>query len=71
MYSAIFKVKANRMKNINDKYKTDKDKITGYTDNYIRAYAEADGKYLNTLCNVKITGLMYDGVSCEILEEEL
>ena len=35
------------------------------------AYAEADGKYLNTLCNVKITGLMYDGVSCEILEEEL
>lgn len=50
---------------------TDKDKITGYTDNYIKAYAEADGKYLNTLCNVKITGLMYDGVSCEILEEEL
>ena len=50
---------------------TDKDKITGYTDNYIRAYAEADGKYLNTLRNVKITGLMYDGVSCEILEEEL
>ena len=50
---------------------TDKDKITGYTDNYIKAYAEADGKYLNTLCNVKITGLMYDSVSCEILEEEL
>ena len=49
----------------------DKDKITGYTDNYIKAYAEADGKYLNTLRNVKITGLMYDGVSCEILEEEL
>ena len=50
---------------------TYQDKITGYTDNYIKAYAEADGKYLNTLCNVKITGLMYDGVSCEILEEEL
>ena len=50
---------------------TYQDKITGYTDNYIKAYAEADGKYLNTLRNVKITGLMYDGVSCEILEEEL
>ena len=50
---------------------TDKDKITGYTDNYIKVYAQADERFLNTLCNVKITGLMYDGVSCEILEEEL
>ncbi len=49
---------------------TAKDKITGYTDNYIKAYASADEKYLNTLCSVKITGLMYDGVSCEILYEE-
>lgn len=50
---------------------TDKDKITGYTDNYIKVYAQADERFLNTLCDVKITGIMYDGVSCEILEEEL
>ncbi len=50
---------------------TDKDKITGYTDNYIKVYAQADERFLNTLRDVKITGLMYDGVSCEILEEEL
>lgn len=43
------------------------DKITGYTDNYIKVYADADEKYLNTLCRVKITGIMYDGVSCEII----
>ncbi len=49
---------------------TNKGKITGYTDNYIKAYAQADEKYLNSLCNVKITGLMYDGVSCEIIYEE-
>lgn len=50
---------------------TDKDKITGYTDNYIKVYAQADERFLNTLRYVKITGLMYDGVSCEILEEEI
>lgn len=47
-----------------------KDKITGYTDNYIKVYADADEKYLNKLCDVRITGLVYDGVSCEIIEEE-
>lgn len=50
---------------------TDKDKITGYTDNYIKVYAQADERFLNTLCDVKITGIMYDGVSCEIIEEDL
>lgn len=49
---------------------TDKDKITGYTDNYIRAYATADERFLNKLCTVRITGLLYDGVSCEITEED-
>lgn len=50
---------------------TDKDKITGYTDNYIKVYAQADERFLNTLRDVKITGIMYDGVSCEIIEEDL
>ena len=50
---------------------TDKVKITGYTDNYIKAYAAADESLLNKLCSVRITGLVYDGVSCEITEEEL
>lgn len=47
-----------------------KDKITGYTDNYIKVYADTDERYLNKLCDVRITGLVYDGVSCEIIEEE-
>jgi hypothetical protein len=32
--------------------------MTGYTDNYLRAYAEYDEKYLGELTDVRITGLL-------------
>ena len=41
--------------------------MAGYTDNYLRAYAEYDEKYLGELTDVRITGLFGDGVMAEIL----
>ena len=41
--------------------------MAGYTDNYLRAYAEYDEKYLGELTDVRITGLIEDGVLVEIL----
>lgn len=39
--------------------------MAGYTDNYVRAYAEHDEKLLGQLVKVRITGLYEDGVMCE------
>ena len=40
--------------------------MTGYTDNYIRVYAEVKDEYINKLIDVKLQGLYSDGMSAEI-----
>lgn len=41
--------------------------MTGYTDNYIRIYADANEELLNKLVDVKLQGLYLDGVKVEVL----
>ena len=42
--------------------------MTGYTGNYIRAYAPYDEDMLGRLCRVRITDLYADGALCEVLK---
>jgi threonylcarbamoyladenosine tRNA methylthiotransferase MtaB len=45
--------------------------MAGYTDNYLRAYAEYDEKLLGQLVRVRISDTFEDGVLCEVKYEAM